>query len=139
MRGEAGAAARDTAAHAPPAAYQKAVREQRLALELSAGKRERDFYLKQVDTAKGLAAMNEKQARRTAAAAAAATDGGGEGQQAAAAPQRKPKVNRTFQQRPVREKSKTPRPSNSRLAPIFGQGGGEEGNETRRARPPVPG
>ena len=125
MRREAGGRCA-AAAHAPSAAYQKAVREQRLALELSSGKRERDFYLKQVDTAKGLAAMNEKQARR-AAAAAAAGEGGGEGEQAAAAvAPRKPRVNRTFQQRPVREKSKTPRLSNSTLASIFGQGGGGE-------------
>ena len=122
----AAAAPRAAQAHFPPAAYQKAVREQRLALELSAGKRERDFYLKQVDTAKGLAAMNEKQARKAAAAAAAAAEGGGEGEQAAPAPQRKPKVNRTFHQRPVREKAKAPRISNSTLASIFGQGGGEE-------------
>ena len=125
MRRQATEARPVSPAHVPPAAYQKAVREQRLALELSAGKRERDFYLKQVDTAKGLAAMNEKQARRAAAAAAAA-EAGGEGQQPAPAPQRKPKVNRTFQQRPVREKAKAPRISNGTLASIFGTGGGEE-------------
>ena len=42
------------------AAYQKAVREQKLAAEISAAKRERDFYLSRVDRAKGAAAQAER-------------------------------------------------------------------------------
>lgn len=42
------------------AAYQKAIREQRLAAEISAAKRERDFYLSRVDKAKGVAAQQER-------------------------------------------------------------------------------
>jgi ribonucleotide monophosphatase NagD (HAD superfamily) len=42
------------------AAYQKAVREQRLAAEISAAKRERDFYLSRVDKAKAIAAQQER-------------------------------------------------------------------------------
>ena len=41
-------------------AYQKAVREQRLAAEISAAKRERDFYLSRVDKAKAVAAQQER-------------------------------------------------------------------------------
>lgn len=41
-------------------AYQKAVREQRLATEISAAKRERDFYLSRVDKAKAIAAQQER-------------------------------------------------------------------------------
>ncbi|EFN50823.1 hypothetical protein CHLNCDRAFT_11893, partial [Chlorella variabilis] len=40
--------------------YQKAVREQRLAAEVSAAKRERDFYLSRVDKAKAVTAMMER-------------------------------------------------------------------------------
>ena len=42
------------------AAYQNAVREQKLAAEISAAKRERDFYMGQVDKAKGIQAMKER-------------------------------------------------------------------------------
>ena len=108
------------AALIPCAAYQKAVREQRLALELSAGKRERDFYLRQVDTAKGLAAMSEKRERRAAAAAEA--EAKGEVPLPAAAAPRKPRVERSFQQRSVRAVHTAPRVSNSVLGSIFGSG-----------------
>ncbi len=40
--------------------YQKAVRDQKLGAEISAAKRERDFYLSRVDKAKGVAAMLER-------------------------------------------------------------------------------
>jgi ESF2/ABP1 family protein len=43
------------------AAYQNAVREQKLANEISAAKRERDFYMSRVDRAK---AENAKEQRR---------------------------------------------------------------------------
>ena len=62
-----------------PAAYQKAVKEQRLALELASATRERDFYLKQVEQGKAIDAMAAKQQRRAQAAAeqpAAAGEGG---------------------------------------------------------------
>lgn len=42
------------------AAYQNAVREQRLAQEISSANRERDFYLSRVNRAKGLAAQAER-------------------------------------------------------------------------------
>lgn len=45
-------------------AYQNAVREQKLAAEISAAKRERDFYMGQVDKAKGIEAMKERKRKR---------------------------------------------------------------------------
>ena len=42
------------------AAYQNAIRDQKLAAEISAAKRERDFYMGQVDKAKGIEAMKER-------------------------------------------------------------------------------
>lgn len=42
------------------AAYQKAVREQRLATEISAAKRERDFYMSRVAKAKATSAQKER-------------------------------------------------------------------------------
>ena len=43
------------------AAYQNAVREQKLAAEISAAKRERDFYMSRVDRAKGAEAKAKRQ------------------------------------------------------------------------------
>lgn len=45
--------------------YQKAVKEQKLAAEISAAKRERDFYLSRVDKAKAVKAMAERREKRT--------------------------------------------------------------------------
>jgi hypothetical protein len=42
------------------AAYRNAVREQRLAAEISSAKRERDFYLSKVDQSRAFAAMDER-------------------------------------------------------------------------------
>jgi len=42
------------------AAQRHAVREQKLALELSAAKRERDFYLTQVDKSRALSSIEER-------------------------------------------------------------------------------
>ena len=42
------------------AAYQKAVRDQKLATEISAAKRERDFYMSSVAKAKATAAQKER-------------------------------------------------------------------------------
>jgi len=121
-------------AHAPLAtAYQKAIREQKLALELSASKRERDFYLKQVDQAKAISAMSDKQQRR----AAAASSSGGPGGRATAAdvaasvaarPQPKAggkqaagqRLVRQFVQREARVVGDQPRVSASTLAAVFG-------------------
>jgi ESF2/ABP1 family protein len=44
--------------------YQRAVREQKLAAEISVAKRERDFYLQQVDKAKAIAAIQERKRKR---------------------------------------------------------------------------
>ena len=41
-------------------ALKKAIREQKLALELSAAKRERDFYLSKVDQSRALNAIEER-------------------------------------------------------------------------------
>ncbi|WIA17620.1 hypothetical protein OEZ85_014430 [Tetradesmus obliquus] len=60
--------------------YEKAIREQRMAQELAAAKRERDFYLSRVDRSKAMAAMEARRAGKggaAAAAAAAAAAGGG--------------------------------------------------------------
>ncbi|DBB08410.1 TPA: hypothetical protein ACH3X3_008563 [Trebouxia sp. C0006] len=53
-------------------AYQNAVREQKLAAEISAAKRERDFYMGQVDKAKGIQAMKERKRKREDASEGAA-------------------------------------------------------------------
>lgn len=42
------------------AAQDNAVREQKLALEISAAKRERDFYLSKVDQARALSSIKER-------------------------------------------------------------------------------
>lgn len=42
------------------AAYKNAIREQKLALELSAAKRERDFYLSKVDKSRALSSIEER-------------------------------------------------------------------------------
>lgn len=54
--------------------YQKAVKEQRLAAEVSAAKRERDFYLSRVDKAKAVDAILERKKRKKGG-----DDGAGEG------------------------------------------------------------
>jgi len=106
------------------------VKDQRLALELSSTKRERDFYLRQVDTAKGLSAMAEKRERRAAAAAAAAAAGGEGAEEAAAAaaaaqPAKAPRPPRTFRQRGVRAPPTAPRVSRALLGSVFGKGSGD--------------
>uniref|UniRef100_A0A7S0VBQ3 RRM domain-containing protein n=1 Tax=Polytomella parva TaxID=51329 RepID=A0A7S0VBQ3_9CHLO len=44
--------------------YQKAVREQKLVVEIANAKRERDFYLQKVDQAKANAAINDRRAAK---------------------------------------------------------------------------
>ena len=46
------------------AAYQRAVHDQKLAMEISAAKRERDFYLSRIDKSKGIAAMQQRRAQQ---------------------------------------------------------------------------
>lgn len=60
--------------------YQRAVREQKLAAEISAAKRERDFYLSRVDKAKAVnAILARKRKVRVCACASACVHGGGGG------------------------------------------------------------
>lgn len=59
--------------------YEKAVREQKLAAELSAAKRERDFYLSRVDRAKALAAMEQRRAAKAGSSGGEGVGGGGSG------------------------------------------------------------
>jgi ESF2/ABP1 family protein len=46
------------------AAYQRAVHDEKLAMEISAAKRERDFYLSRIDKSKGIAAMQQRRAQQ---------------------------------------------------------------------------
>ncbi|KAL6007702.1 hypothetical protein ACLOJK_033203 [Asimina triloba] len=48
----------------PYVAYKNAIREQKLALEISAAKRERDFYLSKVDKARALNAIQERSKKK---------------------------------------------------------------------------
>ncbi|XP_061958553.1 uncharacterized protein LOC133679852 isoform X3 [Populus nigra] len=45
-------------------AYEKVIREQKLALEISAAKRERDFYLKKVDQSCALSSIEERMKKK---------------------------------------------------------------------------
>jgi ESF2/ABP1 family protein len=65
--------------------YEKAIREQRMAQELAAAKRERDFYLSQVDRSKAMAAMEARRAGKAGAAAAGVSAAGGGADEVAAA------------------------------------------------------
>jgi ESF2/ABP1 family protein len=85
------------------AAYQRAVHDQKLAMEISAAKRERDFYLSRVDKSKGIAAMQQRRAQRAAesapklaqaeAARAAVEAGDAQPKRVRAYGQRKPKAD----------------------------------------------
>lgn len=50
----------DMSRDVPIAAYKNAIREQKLALEISAAKRERDFYLSKVDKSRALSSIEER-------------------------------------------------------------------------------
>lgn len=113
--------------------YQRAVKDQRMAAEVSAAKRERDFYLSRVDKAKGVEAIIERKKRArsgegggsggaetTVGAGGSGSGGGGEGK---AAP-----VLRTYGQRQAKADPVTdanaPVLSSRMLQLIAGQGKG---------------
>jgi ESF2/ABP1 family protein len=73
--------------------YQRAVKDQRMAAEVSAAKRERDFYLSRVDKAKGVEAIIERR-KRARSVGDVGDGGGGNGEEGRAAP-----VLRTYGQR----------------------------------------
>ncbi|KAI4364198.1 hypothetical protein MLD38_020325 [Melastoma candidum] len=90
-------------------AYKKAVREQKLALELSAAKRERDFYLSRVDKSRALASIEERLKKKQ--------------KLDELADDRQSKVIRQFpQKRPIPEATsqEKPRLSKEILAGVFG-------------------
>ena len=82
-----GSASLDGTALLACAAYQRAVHDQKLAMEISAAKRERDFYLSRVDKSKGIKAIKKRKREQSEAAAAAtsAQDGAAGAQPAEAA------------------------------------------------------
>lgn len=81
--------------------YQRAVREQKLAAEIEASKRERDFYLTKVDRAKAVEAIKERKGAKAEAGKEHGNDEGRGGER-----------GRRFRQR--REK---PDPASSGSAP----------------------
>ncbi|KAJ6949439.1 hypothetical protein NC651_003432 [Populus alba x Populus x berolinensis] len=81
-------------------AYKKAIREQKLALEISAAKRERDFYLKKVDQSRALSSIEERMKKKQKVQ----QESGGE---LSVAPQ-KPAVCRQFpQKKPIAERERS--------------------------------
>lgn len=95
-------------------AYKKAIREQKLALEISAAKRERDFYLKKVDQSRALSSIEERMKKKQKVQQ---ESGGG----LSVAPQ-KPTVCRQFpQKKPIAERERSkPQLSKDVLAGVFG-------------------
>jgi len=59
------------------AVYKHKVRDQKMAVEISAAKRERDFYLQQVAQSKAVAAMEERRKRKREAAGGEGAAGAG--------------------------------------------------------------
>ncbi|XP_059627722.1 pre-rRNA-processing protein ESF2 [Cornus florida] len=98
-------------------AYKNAVREQKLALEISAAKRERDFYLSKVDMSLALSSIEERlKKKRKVQEESGATSEIPSGQQA-------PKVIRQFRQtQPVADNAgeRKRRLSKDILAGVFG-------------------
>ncbi|KAL2631978.1 hypothetical protein R1flu_016664 [Riccia fluitans] len=70
-------------------AYKKAVRDQKIAAEVSAAKKERDFYLAKVDQARAISSMEERKLKRKKP----------ESHEASAAGEKKPRFVRSFHQR----------------------------------------
>eukprot|EP00850_Spirogloea_muscicola_P021586 SM000255S08765 [mRNA] locus=s255:27806:28819:+ [translate_table: standard] len=79
------------------AAYRNAVREQKLAAEVSAAKRERDFYLARVDQSRAITAMAERKRKRFGEGLQKVS--GATGDDAVEAAVSKPRVIRRFHQR----------------------------------------
>ncbi|KVI09431.1 pre-rRNA-processing protein ESF2 [Cynara cardunculus var. scolymus] len=96
-------------------AYKNATREQKLALELSAAKKERDFYLSKVDQSRALSSIDERLKKKRKIQQAGGEVPGDE-QQAA-------KVTRQFRQtKPVRDGAEKQKAGLSKdiLAGVFG-------------------
>lgn len=98
-------------------AYNNAAREQKLALEISAAKRERDFYLSKVDQARALSSIEKRLKKKQKLQEEAETN--------ADLPvrQQSPKVVRKFQQKqPVADNTTVSKPRLSKdiLAGVFG-------------------
>lgn len=104
-------------------AYKNAVREQRLAAEISAAKKERDFYLSKVDQSRAIASMEERKKKKKALESEESEKSGGEKKPAKPAGE-KPRVVRNFnQKRPVADgmTSKAATLSHDLLAGVFGK------------------
>lgn len=99
-------------------AYKNATREQKLALELSAAKKERDFYLAKVDQSRALSSIDERLKKKRKIQQEAGGEVRGDEQQAA-------KVTRQFRQtKPVRDGAEKQKAGLSKdvLAGVFGGG-----------------
>lgn len=77
--------------------YQRAVRDQKMAAEVAAAKRERDFYLSRVDRAKAVESIKERRRKEPSK----------EGDVDDTADPKGPKVRRTFQQKETKADPKT--------------------------------
>ncbi|PKI79132.1 hypothetical protein CRG98_000424 [Punica granatum] len=98
-------------------AHKMAIREQKLALEISAAKRERDFYLAKVDQARALASIEGRLKKKQKVAQDSGENTEGRAVQLA------PKVIRRFpQKQPVKQSTKETKSRLSRevLAGVFG-------------------
>lgn len=98
-------------------AYKNAIREQKLALELSAAKRERDFYLSKVDKSRALSSIEERLKKKQKVQQDAGTN------TEAPANDQGPKVIRQFPQKPPladKAAESKPRLSKDILAGVFG-------------------
>ncbi|KAI8017870.1 Activator of basal transcription 1 [Camellia lanceoleosa] len=96
-------------------AYKNAIREQKMALEISAAKRERDFYLSKVDQSRALISIEERMKKKRKLQQ--------ESGMTSELPQEKqaPKVIRQFPQtKPVSAGQSKPRLSRDILAGVFG-------------------
>ncbi|KAG1678012.1 hypothetical protein FOA52_000807 [Chlamydomonas sp. UWO 241] len=112
--------------------YQRAVREQRLAAEISSAKRERDFYLSRVDRAKAVEAIADRKAAKAASGAAAVVSGAGGGAAAGgsgggvAAKAEKPQARARFvRQVRAHDEDAAPALGDDVLALIGGRAGGK--------------
>ncbi|KAJ4967227.1 hypothetical protein NE237_019076 [Protea cynaroides] len=96
-------------------AYKNAIREQKLALEVSAAKRERDFYLSKVDQSRALSSIQQRLQKKQKVQQGSGTN--------SVSPVYQPevKVIRRFSQtRPVADKTAQTKLSKDVLAGVFG-------------------